>query len=62
MRQAKGAQRSRPPPPPLDIIVEISYTFYDLFVMMRKHPAAGKAPKGRNLHMCEGSEQWHYYC
>jgi hypothetical protein len=30
---------------PLDIIVEISYTFYDLFVMMRKHPVAGKAPK-----------------
>ena len=27
-----------------------------------EHPAAGKAPKGRSLHMCEGSEQWHYYC
>jgi hypothetical protein len=46
----------------LDIIVEISYALYDLFVMMRKRPEAGKAPKGCNLHMCECNGQWHHYC
>jgi len=60
--QAKGAKLTRPPPTLLDIIVEISYALYDLFVMMRKRPVAGKVPKGCNLHMCECNGQWHHYC
>jgi len=44
--QAKGAKLTRPPPPPLDIIVEISYTFYDLFVMMRSTRRPARRQRG----------------
>ncbi len=61
MRQAKGAKLTRPPLL-LDIIVEIPYTSYDLFVMTQSTRRPARHQKGYNLHMFEYSKQWHHYC
>ena len=53
---------SRSPSPPLDIIVEIPYTFYDFFVMRQSTRCPARHQKGCNLHMFEYSKQWHHYC